>query len=68
MEMEADEAGEDPDVGPVGVDEHLLHDGVSVRARVVVVVLAELRRRAMEAQRGHHHCEYHTGGGRGTGR
>jgi hypothetical protein len=66
VEVEADEAGEDAAVRLVGVDEHLLHDVVGVRARVGVVVLAQrLRRRAVEAQRRHNNNQHgYDGGGR----
>jgi hypothetical protein len=49
--VEADEAGEDAGVRVVHVHEDLLRDVVGVGARVIVVVLAQLRRRAVEAQR-----------------
>ena len=50
VEVEADEAGEDAGVRLVRADEHLLHDVVGVRTAAVIVVLAQLRRRAMEAR------------------
>jgi len=63
VEVEADEAGEDAGVRLVRADEHLLHDVVGVRTAAVIVVLAQLRRRAMEEAHQESRHNEHAGGG-----
>ena len=60
VEMEPDQAREDPGVAPVRIDQHPPHDVVRVGARAVVVLLAQLRHRRAAAgdqrhRRRHHH-------------